>query len=107
MAKKFYAQTDALGFPIPGTMMSAAEVPAQDNVLEITKEMTLPVHPGGLNYYIRLDENGNILSNSLFVHYDILDQPDVVSLQQPAGAFLLAETGDALTTEADDNLILN
>ena len=82
MSKKFYAQTDALGFPIPGVMMSAPEVPVQDNILEITKEMHLPVHPGGLKYYIRLDEKGNILPNSLFVHYDTLDEADVVSLQQ-------------------------
>lgn len=82
MSKKFYAQTDALGFPIPGIMMSADHVPAQDNILEITKEMSLPAHPKGLKYYIRTDEKGNILPNSLFVHYDTLDQDDVVSLQQ-------------------------
>lgn len=84
MSKKFYAQTDALGFPIPGTMMSAETVPAVDNILEITKEMTLPVHPTGLQYYIRLDEKGNILPNSVFVHYDTLDEEGVVTLQGSA-----------------------
>jgi hypothetical protein len=83
MAKKFYAQTDALGFPIPGTMMSHTEVPAVDNILEITTNMHLPAHPGGLRYYIRLDEKGAILPNSLFIHFDVIDQSDVVSLQQP------------------------
>lgn len=83
MAKKFYAQTDALGFPIPGTMMSASEVPAVDNILEITTEMHLPAHPGGLFYYIRLDEKGAILPNSLFIHYGPLEETDIVSLQQP------------------------
>lgn len=81
MAKKFYAQTDALGFPIPGTMMSASEVPAVDNILEITKVMSLPAHPGGLNYYIRVDEKGAILPNSLFIHYGPSEEAGVVSLQ--------------------------
>ena len=83
MAKKFYAQTDALGFPIPGTMMSASVVPAVDNILEITKVMTLPAHPGGLNYYIRVDEKGAILPNSLFIHYGPSEETSIVSLQQP------------------------
>jgi hypothetical protein len=81
MAKKFYAQTDALGFPIPGTMMSHTEVPAVDNILEINTNTQLPAHPEGLKYYIRLDEKGGILPNSLFIHSSGLTQADVVSLQ--------------------------
>lgn len=94
---KYYAQTDALGFPIPGVMMSAAEVPAQANIIEITKEMTLPQHPGGLKYYVRLDKNGNILPNSLFVNYNTLTDSDVVSLQQtPQAPEAPAPTGIAV-----------
>lgn len=81
-SKIYYAQTDALGFPIPGVMMSAAKLPAQANIIEITKEMTLPQHPSGLKYYVRLDKNGNILPNSLFVNYNTLTGGNVVSLQQ-------------------------
>lgn len=83
MAKKFYAQTDALGFPIPGTMMSHTEVPAVDNILEITTNMHLPAHPGELRYFIRLDEKGAILPNSLFIYYGEPVDTDIVSLQQP------------------------
>lgn len=88
MAKKFYAQTDSLGFPIPGIMMSGDKVPVQDNIIEITKEMTLGEHPNGFNYYIRLDEKGDILPNSLFLHYGPSLEEGVLSLQQtpvPAG----------------------
>lgn len=104
---KFYAQTDALGFPIPGIMMSAKKVPAQSNIIEITKEMTLPVHPKGLRYYIRLDEKGQILANSLFIHYDPIFEPDVVSLQQVLGFAFTTETGDAVVTESGDVLLFN
>lgn len=79
---KHYAQTDALGFPIPGTMMSAAVVPAQSNIIPITKDMTLGAHPNGFKYYIRLDEKQNILANSLFLHDGVLTEDGVVSLQQ-------------------------
>jgi hypothetical protein len=104
---KFYAQTDALGFPIPGVMMSADKVPAQSNIIEITKEMSLPVHPEGLRYYIRLDEKGKILANSLFIHYDPIDEPDVVSLQQVLGFTFLTESGDTVVTETGDILLFN
>ena len=60
MAKKFYAQTDYLGFPIPGTLMSNSTVPA--NTLEIPAEDTvvgggtLVPQPSGLRYFVRKDK---------------------------------------------------
>lgn len=72
MAKKFYAQKDALGFPIPGTMMSGDKVPA--NLIEIPAENVTPdegekivPHPGKLRYFIRRDKQGKIIPNSLIV----------------------------------------
>lgn len=80
MAKKFYAQKDALGFPIPGTMMSGTKVP--ENLIEIPAETTEPPpgqfiieHPGKLRYFVRKDSKGNIIPNSL-----------IISLKKPAGA---------------------
>jgi hypothetical protein len=70
MAKKFYAQKDALGFPILGTMMSAAKVPTQANIIEINSSTALGNHPQGFKYYVRKDSKGGILANSLFVSYD-------------------------------------
>jgi hypothetical protein len=93
MAKKFYAQKDALGFPIAGVMMSADKVPAQSNIIEITKEMTLPAHPSGLKYYVRLDEKGEILANSLFVHYGPNTETGIVSLQQTLAPTFNAKIG--------------
>lgn len=79
MAKKFYAQKDALGWPIPGTMMSGTKVPA--NLLEIPAENvaagqgeTEVIHPSKLRYFVRKDNKGNIIPNSL-----------IISLKKPAG----------------------
>lgn len=79
MAKKFYAQKDALGWPIPGTMMSGIKVPV--NLLEIPAENTAPgegeaaiAHPGKLRYFVRRDDKGNIIPNSL-----------IISLKRPFG----------------------
>jgi len=79
MAKKFYAQKDALGFPIPGTMMSGAKVPA--DLIEIPAQDVTPgagevavAHPGDLRYFVRKDKKGNIIPNSL-----------IISLKKPAG----------------------
>lgn len=69
MAKKYYAQKDALGFPILGTMMSADKVPNQTNIIEITSSTGLGNHPRGFKYYVRKDKKGGILANSLFVSY--------------------------------------
>lgn len=79
MAKKFYAQKDALGWPIPGTMMSGAKVPA--NLIEIPAANVAPgagqvavSHPEKLRYFVRKDKSGNIIPNSL-----------IISLKKPAG----------------------
>lgn len=74
MAKKFYAQKDDLGWPIPGTMMSGSKVPK--NLIEIPAQNVTPgvgqsevKHPGKLRYFIRRDAKGNIIPNSLIVGY--------------------------------------
>ena len=79
MSKKFYAQKDALGWPIPGTMMSGAKVPA--NLIEIPAANVAPganqvavSHPENLRYFVRKDKKGNIIPNSL-----------IISLKKPAG----------------------
>lgn len=75
MAKKFYAQKDALGFPIPGTMMSAQNVPATSiEIPATTATGTTKTHPEGLRYFVRRDAKGNIIPNSL-----------IISLKQPKG----------------------
>lgn len=75
-ALKYYAQKDALGYPIPGTMMSVKnninipegciEIPAQNN--------TGTVRKGDLRYFVRHNVNGNIIPNSL-----------TMSLERPSG----------------------
>lgn len=70
MANKFYAQKDALGFPILGTMMCGNRVPKQDNIIEISTSTGLGKHPKGFKYYVRKDSKGRILVNSMFVSYD-------------------------------------
>lgn len=79
MAKKFYAQKDALGWPIPGTMMSGSKVPA--NLLEIPAANVAPgagqvevYHPEKLRYFVRKDKKGNIIPNTL-----------IISLNKPTG----------------------
>lgn len=74
MAKKYYAQRDHLGFPIPGTMMSGTKVP--ENLIEIPAENVTPgvgetevKHPGKLRYFVRRDAKGNIIPNSLIISY--------------------------------------
>lgn len=81
MAKKFYAQKDALGFPVPGTLQSTTlgKVPA--TTIEIPAENVTPgagqvavSHPGKLRYFVRKDKKGNIIPNSL-----------IISLTRPQG----------------------
>ncbi len=79
MTKKFYAQKDALGWPIPSTMMSGTKVPV--NLIEIPAQdvtagagETVIIHPSKLRYFVRKDEKGNIIPNSL-----------IISLKKPAG----------------------
>lgn len=82
MAKKFYAQKDALGFPIPGTMMSVkdpAKVPADSILIPAVNVtagngQTVVAQPSGLRYFIRKDAKGNIIPNSL-----------TISLKKPQG----------------------
>lgn len=80
MARKYYAQKDELGFPIPSTMMSVEtplyKLPEEDNIVEIpaeTKEVlpgqTETKHPGGLRYFVRKDQKGTIIPNSLLISY--------------------------------------
>ncbi len=83
MAKKFYAQKDTLGFPIPGTMMSVKSplsVPA--NTIEIpaanvapTGQQVVVKQPSGLRYFVRKNTDGTIQPNSL-----------IISLQKPKGS---------------------
>jgi hypothetical protein len=75
MAKKFYAQKDALGFPIPGTMMSVpgtSSIP-KDSILIPAQNVTagggqaVVAQPSGLRYFVRKDRSGNIIPNSLTI----------------------------------------
>lgn len=77
MAKKFYAQKDALGFPIPGTMMSNESVPAVSVEIPTTTASVYKAHPDKLRYFVRRDKKGNIIPNSL-----------IISLKQPKGDVL-------------------
>lgn len=79
MAKKFYAQKDALGYPVPGTLMSveaSSAIPA--NTLEIPAEnkLTSPpnVRKNAMRYFVRRDKKGNIIPNSL-----------IASIKRPSG----------------------
>jgi len=75
MAKKFYAQKDALGYPIPGTLMSAAAVVPPGNIEIPAEDITTgALHPGKLRYFVRKDLKGNIIPNSL-----------IISLKRPQG----------------------
>lgn len=105
MAKKFYAQKDALGFPIPGTMMSTTGPVPANAVLIPSAEAATP-HPGGLRYFVRRDKKNNIIPNSL-----------IASIKRPSGNvlefaegiladLLLTEAGDTLTAETGDLIIL-
>lgn len=83
MAKKFYAQKDALGFPIPGTMMSVttpANIPASSILIPAENVspsggQTVVNQPSGLRYFVRKDSKGAIIPNSL-----------IISLKKPAGS---------------------
>ena len=83
MAKKFYAQKDYLGFPIPGTMMSVdtprnipadtISIPAQD--VTAGGGQVVVKQPSGLRYFVRRDSKGAIIPNTL-----------TISLKKPAGS---------------------
>jgi len=84
MNKKFYAQKDALGFPIVGTMMSGASVPNQKNLIEIKAGLGLGTHPQKFKYYVRKDKTGNILPNSLFTSFAAQDPGKTINLHLAA-----------------------
>jgi hypothetical protein len=77
MAKKFYAQKDALGFPIPGTMMSvetprnippdSISIPAQN--VAAGAGQSVVNQPSGLRYFVRKDSTGKIIPNSLTISF--------------------------------------
>jgi hypothetical protein len=77
---KYYAQKDAYGFPIPGTMMGiAAHLPVPVGTFEIpaANHIPTPARKGqgsGLRYFVRHDKKGNIIPNSL-----------VATLKKPTG----------------------
>jgi hypothetical protein len=83
MAKKFYAQKDALGFPIPGTMMSVKDpvkVPADSILIPAANVapgagQTVVAQPSGLRYFVRKDSKGGIIPNTL-----------TISLKKPLGS---------------------
>lgn len=75
MSKTFYAQPDAYGWPIPGTMMAADKVPDTSVVIpDVPAGILGPRRPNGLRYFVRLDKRGKIIPNSL-----------IVSLKRPSG----------------------
>ena len=79
VTKKFYAQKDYLGYPIPGTLMSISpEQPVPVDTIEIpaADTITSPVNirDNGMRYFVRKDRNGKIIPNSL-----------IASLKKPAG----------------------
>lgn len=77
---KYYAQKDAYGFPIPGTMMAlSADLPLPEGVMEIpaADQIPTPVRKGqgsDLRYFVRHDVKGNIIPNSL-----------ITSIKKPKG----------------------
>lgn len=76
---KYYAQKDATGWPIPGTMMGinfSSTIPA--NSIEIPTTTGNTAKRNGLRYFVRTDERGRILPNSL-----------MITLQRPSDIRLL------------------
>jgi hypothetical protein len=77
---KYYAQKDAIGFPIVGTMMGGITIPKQKNLIEIKSNMALAAHPKKVKYYVRKDKAGNILPNSLFISLTPQDTAKTINL---------------------------
>jgi hypothetical protein len=79
MANTFYAQKDALGYPVPGTLMSVetpSAVPANTLVIPAADTLTSPanIRKNGIRYFVRKDKKGNIIPNSL-----------ITSIKKPSG----------------------
>jgi hypothetical protein len=83
MAKKFYAQKDALGFPIPGTMMSNSTIPSVSVEIPTTTANTTKPHPEGLKYFVRRDSKNQIIPNSLIIS-KIRPKGNVLEFRLPA-----------------------
>lgn len=100
----YYAQKDALGFPIPGTMMATTGKVPEDSI-EISADTVLPTHPDGLKYIVRLNKKGKIIPNSLVA---VLDVPKGNILDVTAGGpvSLLTEDNFSLVAENEDLIIL-
>src|SRR4051812_9747180 len=76
--KIYYAKKDQLGFPTPGTMMGFHRDPCRDELVKLEAHdtvlgsdghgniITQCFHPQRLRYFVRLDDQGNILPDSLF-----------------------------------------
>lgn len=68
----FYAQKDANGYPIPGTMMSTnGTVPNVGNIVAIgAQDVSSSVdHPKNLIYTVGKDSSGNIIPNTLRTYF--------------------------------------
>jgi hypothetical protein len=79
VTKKFYAQRDSLGYPIPGTMQSiTASEPVPVDTVEIPAANTIRnpqnIRENTMRYFVRKDRTGKIIANSL-----------IASLKKPAG----------------------
>jgi hypothetical protein len=79
ITRKFYAQKDYLGYPIPGTMQSiAAEQPVPVGTIQIPAADTITnpenIRKNQMRYFVRKDITGNIIANSL-----------IASLNKPSG----------------------
>ena len=109
MARKYYAQKDELGFPIPSTMMSVEtplyKIPSEDNIVEIPAEtkVVLPgqteiKHPGGLRYFVRKDQKGTIIPNSLLISYK---KPEGLVYEFKLVTGEAAPTGNTVTISHD------
>lgn len=75
VCKKYYAQKDKYGFPIPGTMegFSKPYPSLKKGLFELrnVEYVLTPCecriwHPEGLRYFVKTDCDGNIIANSLF-----------------------------------------
>lgn len=70
---KYFASTDALGFPIPGTMKGYKKDPCKCNLVEIKVssvedeiEPVIKYHPNGLHYFFQVKGNCcDVVPNSL------------------------------------------
>jgi hypothetical protein len=74
VTKKFYAQKDYLGYPIPGTMQSiSAEKPAPKGTIVIPAADTITspqnIRENKMRYFVRKDKTGKIIANSLIASF--------------------------------------